>query len=177
MKKRIFSRLMTVVMMTAMCVTLTACGGDDGDSTPGKPDGPSGATGSTEYVTPCLDFGSSVAHVKEYMSGTIWQLNENSNDAVLLYTNNQATTVVNYMFINSKLHMTTVTYNGGGESKANAFKAEIEKLYGVTMARENDPDNPAQFVYHCTVTINQKSVVIMMTCYAQGINILYSLPD
>ena len=71
------------------------------------------------------------------MSGTIWQLNENSNDAVLLYMNNQATTVVNYMFINSKLHMTTVTYNGGGESKANAFKAEIEKLYGVTMTRED----------------------------------------
>ena len=111
MKKTIFLKVMTVAMMAA------ACGGDDGDSTPGKPDGPSGQTGSTEYVTPCLDFGSSVAHVKEYMSGTIWQLNENSNDAVLLYVNNQATTVVNYMFINAKLHMTTVTYNGGGESK------------------------------------------------------------
>ena len=126
---------MTVAMMAAMCLTFTACGGDDSDSTPGKPDGPSGQTGNTEYVTPCLDFGSSIAHVKEYMSGTIWQLNENSNDAVLLYINNQATTVVNYMFTNAKLHMTTVTYNGGGESKANAFKAEIEKLYGVTMTR------------------------------------------
>ena len=31
MKKSIFSRLMTVAMMAAMCVTLTACGGDDGD--------------------------------------------------------------------------------------------------------------------------------------------------
>lgn len=176
MKKTIFLKVMTVAMMAAMCVTLTACGDDDGDSTPGKPDEP-GAGGTTAYVEPCLDFGSSVEHVKEYMSGTIWQLNENSNDDVLLYMNNQATTVVNYMFINSKLHMTTVTYNGGGESKANAFKAEIEKLYGVTMTRENDPDNPAQFSYHCTVTVNQKSVVILMNCYIEGINILYGLPD
>ena len=174
MKKEIFTRVMMLAMMAVVAMTFTACGGDSDNDTP---QGPTGPTGSTEYVTPCLDFGSSVAHVKEYMSGTIWQLNENSNAAVLLYVNNQATTVVNYMFINAKLHMTTVTYNGGGESKANAFKAEIEKLYGVTMTRENDPDNPAQFVYHCTVTVNQKSVVIMMTCYAQGINIIYALPD
>ena len=34
--------------MAAMCVTLTACGGDDGDSTPGKPEEP-GAGGTTAY--------------------------------------------------------------------------------------------------------------------------------
>lgn len=34
MKKSFFLRLMTVVMVAAMCVTLAACGGDDGDSSP-----------------------------------------------------------------------------------------------------------------------------------------------
>ena len=34
MKKTIFLKVMTVAMMAAMCVTLAACGGDDGDSSP-----------------------------------------------------------------------------------------------------------------------------------------------
>lgn len=165
-----------VAMMALVTMTFTACGGDSDDGGNTVPGG-GGTTGSTEYVAPCLDFGSNMAHVKEYMAGSIWQLDENSNDYVLLYINNNSTAVINYMFINSKLHMVTVTYTGGGESKALAFKAEIEKHYGVTMIRENDPKDASQYVYHCTATINQKSVVIMMNCYSQAINIVYSLPD
>jgi len=163
--------------MAAMCVTLTACGGDDGDSTPGKSDGPSEPTGSTEYVDPCLDFGCSIDCVKEYMSGSVWELSEHSSDAVLVYINKQATIVVNYLILNSKLHMTTVTYNVGGESKAQAFKAEIEKRYGVTMTREVDPDNPGQYIYYTPVTANQKSIAIMILCSPQSISIVYSLSD
>ena len=54
-------RYLFLAMMAAMCVTFTACGGDsDDDPNPGG-----GTTGSTEYVDPCLDFGSSQSHVKE----------------------------------------------------------------------------------------------------------------
>lgn len=174
MKKNVFYQVTMMVMMTVVCVAFNSCGGDDdgGNSSSGG----SGTTGSTEYVDPCLDFGCSVAHVKEYMAGSVWQLDGNSNDAVLLYLNEKTSTVITYMFI-SGLHMVTVTYTGGGEGKANSFKTEIEKRYGVTMTRENDPSDANQYIYYCTVTINQKKVAIMMNCYAQGINILYSLPD
>ena len=96
MKKSIFAKMMMLTMMAAMCVTFTACGGDSDDGTPQTPTGP---TGSTEYVDPCLDFGSSQSHVKEYMSGFNWELNENSNEYTLLYSNVDATVVINYMFI------------------------------------------------------------------------------
>ena len=65
-------RYLFLAMMAAMCVTFTACGGDSDDD--GTPQVPTGPTGSTEYVDPCLDFGSSQSHVKEWMSGSNWEL-------------------------------------------------------------------------------------------------------
>ena len=175
MKKYILARVTMLAMMAAVCMTFTACGGDSDDDGKTGPGG--GATGSAEYVEPCLDFGSSQSHVKEYMTGTAFQLSENSNEYTLLYIENNSSTLINYMFINAKLHMVGVSYAVGGESKALAFKSEIEKRYGVTMTRKDDPDNYAQFIYTCTVTINQRQVAIVMNCYAQGINIIYGLPD
>ena len=92
--------MMMLAMMAAMCVTFTACGGDSDDD--GTPQVPTGPTGSTEYVDPCLDFGSSQSHVKEYMSAFNWELNENSNEYTLLYSNAGASVVINYMFIGNK---------------------------------------------------------------------------
>lgn len=175
MKKSIFLNLMTVAMMAAMCVTLTACGGDDSDNTQGKSDGPSGQTGSTEYVTPCLDFGSSVEHVKEYMTGTAFQLVDGNNIA-LMYANSNATIVISYTFT-SGLRIAQVTYNGYSESQANAFKVEIEKRYGVTMTKEVNPDDVSQWVYKGTTTINSRKVAIMMMAYKGVISIMYGLPD
>ena len=175
MKKSIFAKMMMLAMMAAMCVTFTACGGDD-DGTPQVPTGP---TGSTEYVDPCLDFGSSQSHVKEYMSGLNWELNENSNEYTLLYSNADATVVINYMFIgNGKgLGMVGVTYAGSGESKALAFKSEIEKRYGISMTKETDPSDSSQYSYYGTATIGGKKVVIMLNHYKTGISIVYGLPD
>ena len=175
MKKSIFARVMMLAMMAVVAMTFTACGGDSDDD--GTPQVPTGPTGSTEYFDPCLDFGSSQSHVKEYMSGSNWELSEHSNDYTLLYMNSQGTIALDYMFLNSKMHMVTATYAVSGESVALAFKSEIEKRYGITMTKETDTSDASQYVYHCTPTINQRSVVIMMTYTKQCINIIYSLPD
>ena len=175
MKKYFKERVMMLAMMAAMCVTFTACGGDSDDD--GTPQVPTGPTGSTEYFDPCLDFGCSQSHVKEWMSGSNWELSEHSNDYTLLYMNSQGTIALDYMFLNSKMHTVAATYAVSGESVALAFKAEIEKRYGVTMTKETDPSNVSQYVYHCTPTINQRSVAIMMTYAKQCINIIYALPD
>lgn len=168
-------RYLFLAMMAAMFVTFTACGGDSDDD--GTPQVPTGPTGSTEYVEPCLDFGCSPNHVKEWMVGYSWELSEYSNDYTLLYMNSQGTIALDYMFLNSKMHTVAATYAVSGESVVLAFKSEIEKRYGISMTKETDPSDVNQYVYHCTATINQRSVVIMMTYAKQCINILYSLPD
>lgn len=175
MKKNVFYHVMFLAMIAVVSMTFTACGGDSDDD--GTPQVPTGPTGSTEYVDPCLDFGSSQSHVKEWMSGSNWELSEHSNEAVLLYMNIQTMTVLNYIFIESKLHMVTVAYTDSGESKAQAFKAEIEKRYGVTMTRLDDPSDTSQYGYYATVTIGGKQVVITLSYYKGGISIVYGLPD
>ena len=174
MKKNVFYKVMMMAMIAVVSMISTACGGDSDDGTPQTPTGP---TGSTEYVDPCLDFGSSVAHVKEWMSGSNWELSEHSNEGVLLYTNIQTMTVLNYIFIESKLHMVTVAYTDSGESKALAFKSEIEKRYGISMTKETDPSDASQYSYYGTATIGGKKVVIMLNHYKTGISIVYGLPD
>ena len=175
MKKSIFAKLMMLVMMTVVTMTFTACGGDSGDE--GTPQKPTGQTGSTGYVDPCLDFGSSVAHVKEYMNGSYWTLDNNSSESVLLYSNSNATVVLNYMFVNAKLRMVTATYSGGGEGRALSFKSEIEKRYGVTMTDESNPADDSLVIYRCTATVNQRDITIVISCYEQVLNILYRLAD
>ena len=175
MKKNAFYKVMMMVLMTVVSMTLTACGGDSGDEiTPQKP---TGQTGNTEYVEPCLDFGSNVTHVKNYMSGAKWTLDNNSSESVLLYSNSNATVVLNYMFVNAKLRMVTATYSGGGKSRALSFKSEIEKRYSVTMTDESVPADNALAIYRCTATVNQRDVTIVISCYEQVLNILYRLAD
>ena len=86
MKKNVFYKVTMMALIAVFAISFIACGGDSDDGTPQVPTGP---TGSTEYVEPCLDFGSSQSHVKEWMSGSNWELSEHSNEAVLLYTNIQ----------------------------------------------------------------------------------------
>lgn len=177
MKRNFLYKVMFLAMIAVVSMTFTACGGDsDNDGTPQVPTGP---TGSTEYVDPCLDFGSSQSHVKEYMSGFNWELNENSNEYTLLYTNQAATVVINYMFIGSGkgLGMVGVTYSSGGDTKALGFKAEIEKRYGITMKKVTNSEDGTEYIYEGLATIGGKQVEIMMNCYKQGINIIYALPD
>ena len=174
MKKNVFYHVMMLAMIAVVSMTFTACGGDSDDD--GTPQVPTGPTGSTEYFDPCLDFGSYQNHVKEYMAGSNWELSEHSNEAVLLYTDSQTMTVLNYIFIESKLHMVTVAYTGG-ESKALGFKAEIEKRYGITMKKVTNSEDGTEYIYEGLATIGGRQVEIMMNCYKQGINIIYALPD
>ena len=178
MKKYYLSSFL-MAMMAMMCVTVfTACGGDDDlqNSIPSG-DGGSSATGSTEYFEPCLDFGSSIDHVKQYMSGSVWQLAEESNEYALLYYNDKTTATVNYMFFSNKMHMVSVTYIGYSVSKADGFKAEIEKRYGITMKKQTDTSDTSLYAYSGEATINGLTVAIHMPCYEQAINIIYGLPD
>ena len=177
MKRNFLYKVMFLAIIAVVSMTFTACGGDSDDD--GTPQVPTGPTGSTEYVDPCLDFGSSQSHIKEYMSGFNWELNENSNEYTLLYTNQTATVVINYMFIgNGKgLGMVGVTYTGGGDTKALGFKAEIEKRYGITMKKVTNSEDGTEYIYEGLATIGGKQVEIMMNCYKQGINIIYALPD
>lgn len=172
MKQNFLYKVMFLAMIAVVSMTFTACGGDD-DSSPTEP------TGSTEYVEPCLDFGSTVAHVKEYMSGSVWQMNENSNDYTLLYSNKDATVAINYIFIGNinGLSVVTVTYAGYSDSKAKGFKAEIEKRYDTTLTKETDPADDSQYSYSSTATIGGKKVAVMVNCYKAGISIVYAIPD
>jgi len=174
MKKNVFYHVMMLAMIAVVSMTFTACGGDSDDD--GTPQVPTGPTGSTEYFDPCLDFGSYQNHVKEYMAGSNWELSEHSNEAVLLYTDSQTMTVLNYIFIESKLHMVTVAYTGG-ESKALGFKAEIEKRYGITMKKVTNSENGTEYIYEALATIGGKQVVITLSYYKGGVSIVYGLPD
>ena len=101
MKKNFSSFLMAMVAIA--CVTaFTACGGDD-DDLPGQ------EPGTVVFFEPCLEFGSNQEHVKDYMSGGTWQLLEESNDYVLMYTNSNTTTTVTYSFIGTGKGLTMST--------------------------------------------------------------------
>ena len=112
---------------------------------------------------------------KDYMSGSAWELSDASNDVVLLYTDNKDN-MINYAFIDG-LHLVTVTYPNFNEKKASGIKAEIERRYGITMTKTTNPEDSSQYMLSGTATINNRTVAIMMNCYAQGINIIYGLPD
>ena len=62
MKKRIFS-LMMLALMGCMCMTFTACGGDDDDDLPGQD-----VPGTATYYEPCFDWGTNADHVKAAMT-------------------------------------------------------------------------------------------------------------
>lgn len=175
MKRNFLYKVMFLTMIAVVSMTFTACGGDSDDD--GTPQTPTGPTGNAEYVEPCLDFGSNVPHVKDYMAGSNWTLDNNSNESVLLYSNSNATVIINYMFVNAKLRMVTATYSGGGKSRALSFKSEIEKHYGVTMTDESNPSDGSLVIYRCTATVNQRDVAIVISCYEQALNILYRLAD
>ena len=187
MKKDILYKVLMLFLVASVSASIISCGGDD-ENTTNTPHGNNntnantpgssaeqGVTESTEYIEPCLDFGSSTTHVKDYMSGSAWELSDASNDVVLLYTDNKED-MINYTFIDG-LHLVTVTYPNFSDTKANGFKAEIERRYGITMTKETDPEDSSQYILSGTGTINNRTVAIMMNCYRQGITIIYGLPD
>ena len=167
MKKYFVSILMAMVAI--VCVTtFTACGGDDDDDLPGQ------EPGTVAFYEPCLEFGSSQEHVKDYMSGGGWQLVEESNEYVLMYTNSSTTTTVSYSFIGTGkgLTMTTVTYI---TYNAQSIVSEIERRYKVTLKK--DATNKAETVYAGQATIGGRTIAIMAHCTSAAVTVIYGIPD
>ena len=168
--KKYFASIL-VAMMAFVCVpTFTSCGDDDEDDVPGL------ATESVAFVDPCLDFGSSREHVKDYMSGSSWQLMEESNDYVLMYTDSKSMTTVTYSFIgtNRGLTMAAVTYM---TSKAQSITSEIERRYNTTLTKDADATNKAETVYVGQATIGGRTISIVAHCTNATVSIFYKIPD
>ena len=169
MKKYFASILMA--LMGCMCLTtFTACGGGDDDDVPGL------NTESVAFVEPCLDFGSSREHVKDYMGTGSWELMEESNDYVLMYTNSSTTTTVSYSFIGTGkgLTMTAVTYI---TYNAQSIVSEIERRYKVTLKKDTDAVQPGDTMYGGQATINGRTIGIVAHCTSATVTVIYGIPD
>ena len=169
MKKYFVSIMMAMVAI--VCVTtFTACGGDDDDDLPGQ------EAGTVAFVEPCLEFGASQEHIKDYMSGATWQLLEESNEYVLMYTNSSTTTTVSYSFIGTGkgLTMSTVTYI---TYNAQSIISEIERRYKVTLKKDTDAVHPGDTMYGGQATINGRTIGIVAHCTSATVTVIYGIPD
>jgi len=168
--KSIFSSIL-MAMVAVMCVTtFTACGGDDDDDLPGQ------EPGTVTFYEPCLEFGSSRDHVKDFMSGGIWQLMEESNEYVQMYSNSQNTTTVTYSFIGTGkgLTMSTVTYL---TSNSQSIVTEVERRYKVTLKKDTEAIQPGDTAYGGQATINGRTIAIMVHFTSATATVIYGLPD
>lgn len=160
---------MMVALMGCMCITFTACGGDDDDDLPGQE-----VTGSVTYYEPCFDWGSNTDHVKAYMSG--WDLVETSNDYAQMYSNGRNTTTVTYAFLgrNHGLSMVTVTYITGN---ANYIISEIQKRYGITLTKDDASSQKGDTVYSGTGTIGGRTIAVLLHSTGATVTVIYGIPD
>ena len=168
MKKYFISILMAMVAVACL-TTFTACGGDD-DDLPGQ------ESGTVAFYEPCLEFGSSQEHVKDYMSGGTWQLVEESNEYVLMYSNSNTTTTVSYSFIGTGkgLTMSTVTYI---TYNAQSIISEIERRYKVTLKKDTDAVQPGDTMYGGQAVINGRNIGIVAHCTSATVTVIYGIPD
>ncbi|MBO5616658.1 MAG: hypothetical protein J5932_11170 [Prevotella sp.] len=168
--KKYYSRVL-MAMMAMMCVTaFTACGGDDGD------DVPEVAPGTVAFVEPCLDFGTSREHVKEYMTGSSWQLMEESNEYVLMYTDNRSTTTVTYSFIGTNRGLTMVAVNYI-TFNSQSVVSEVERRHNVTLTKDVGATNKAETVYSGQTTIGGRTITIAVHCTSASVSVFYRIPD
>lgn len=169
--KKYCIRFMMLALMGAMCLTtLTACGDDD------EEDVPELNTESVAFVEPCLEFGSSREHVKDYMATGSWELMDESNDYVLMYTDNNSMTTVTYSFIgtNRGLTMAAVTYL---TSKAQSIISEIERRYNTTLTMDADSSNKGDTVYAGQATIGGRTISIVAHATSATVSVFYKIPD
>lgn len=162
---------MIVALMGSMCTIFTACGGDDDDDTTGQD-----VPGTVTYYEPCLEFGSSQEHVKDYMPGGTWQLLEESNEYVLMYKNSSTTTTVTYSFIGTGkgLTMSTVSYV---TFNAQFIISEIERRYKVTLRKNTDASQPGDTMYAGQATIGGRTIGIVAHCTNASVTVIYKNPD
>lgn len=160
-----------MAMLAVACVTtFTACGGDDDDDVPGQD------VSSVTFVEPCLDFGSSQEHVKDYMSGRTWQLLDQSNEYALMYTDSKSTTTITYSFIGTGkgLTMSTVTYI---TFSSQSIISEIERRYKTALKKDTDAVQPGDTIYSGQATIGGRSIGIVAHCTSSTVTVIYRIPD
>lgn len=171
MKKNSIFRLMVAAMVAVVSVTtFTACGGDDDDDVIVV------EPGTVTFVEPCLEFGASKDRVKEYMSNSSWQLEEETVEYVLMYTNSSATTAVTYGFTYNKrgLNKVIVTYI---TNNSQSIVSEVKRHHNVTLTKDADVTNKAETMYVGQTTIGGRTVAIAVHCTNAITTVFYELPD
>ena len=130
MKKLFFDKIASVVMvvlMTAMCVTLTACGGSDddpldnpnpssqgggGSSTDGGNNGGT-STGELKFYMPLIDWTATKQKVAEYMSKNLPDFNPievEGTSLIIGYMNRSTTSLMYYTFDENRLILVATHY-------------------------------------------------------------------
>ena len=160
-----------MAVLAIACVTLTACGGDDGDDITTPPVNPGGSVST--FVEPCLDFGSNQAHVKEYMAGAAWEL-MSGDSYTLVYGNSDATVGMSYNFMNNGLIASIVTFYTENNTTEAKFIASLEKRYSTTMPFNQENSTTGIHHYSGVATINGRSIEIVVVAYSHMITVLYS---
>ena len=173
MKKSIFSRLMTVAMMAAMCVTFTACGGDSDDglkTAPGN-NGQGGVTSSNiEYIVPCLQWGITKDQIKQYMAGDVWTLQTDA-DSKLLYEKQNGTKIEYTIATGNSwnprigLDSSKVIYKNTTVKDWQWLVDKTQKQYDVKM---DSFEKDGHYSAEVTFNLNGSEVEIIMVYYPTG---------
>lgn len=161
--KRIKSmKYLMMAMVAVVCVTLSACGGDD-EITDDK-------VVSVEYFEPCLLWGSSIEEVKTWMNGKPFELIQDG--MVLFYGSEPKNMGVNYMFdLNiSGLSYVDVEYEYS-EKTLSWLISQTEKRYNTKLTKGVDQVEQ----YYGFATINGKTVGIMIVPGAGIIQVMFSV--
>jgi hypothetical protein len=174
MKKSILYNVMTLAMMAAMCMTFTACGGDD-DDTSKKPE-----SGWILY-DPFLTLNASPDEVKEYMMKKYPQFSVeapfgNNNGYSLIYYNEKKDASIVYGFILNKLSTIGMEYFQFSKAKYDFLCSELKKHYSTEVLAETDEGKMFKAVingqnyliaigYGKNSVINENSITITFTNY------------
>lgn len=166
MKKYI--NIMMMALMAVVCLTFTACGGDDDDDI-----GTGGA--SVVYVEPCFNWGATIDEVKAWMTGKPWNLEY--DQYLLMYSNSNETCSITYMFDTNYpgLYYSMVQYLDYSETKLQGIINETEKRYSTKLTKQVE----GQFVgYTGHATINGKYTGVMVSPDSTGsITVIFAIPD
>lgn len=135
MKKTFFLRLMTVAMMAVVCMTFTACGGDD-DSTPAG--GGVGTGGGTvteaDWVDLYMNWDTTMDQVKAYVTGLGWTLVGEANKVQTYSSNSRPNVILNYGApYTATLATAQAIYNNSSEDFYKWCIEKVKTAYSATV--------------------------------------------
>lgn len=174
MKNRIIG--LAITTMALLCTPLlVSCGGDDDETSTYQGTN----SNSVEFVEPCFEWGATMEQVKNYMSGSSWQLTFDQH--MLMYTNDKGTCSISYMFRGSTpgLYYSMVQYIGYSESKLGGIVAETERRYKTSLTKQQENVDGRIYTQSSgNATINGKYVGIIITSdYSTQITVIFAIPD